>query len=50
MTTTKPPKEMVRASMEQQRLARVIENKVRAPEEIRRELGWGLVQPSTRSR
>ena len=46
-----PDKYLVRDTMERQRLARVTENKVWSPEEIRRQLGWGLIgMPTARSR
>jgi hypothetical protein len=50
-TANHPDKQLVRNTMGQQRLARLTENKVLAPEEIRRQLGRGLVgTPSVRSR
>jgi hypothetical protein len=50
-TANRPDKHLVRNTMGQQRLARVTENKVLAPEEIRRQLGWGLIgTPTVRSR
>lgn len=47
MTTTHPTKEQVRAYMAERRVS---QQPPQTPEEIRRQLGWGLMQQSTGGR